>query len=302
VLSFPEELADRAWDNVGLLVGNIEPNNEVRQKEPVVLLTNDLTFAVGEEAIRIGASVIVSYRQCSISSPISRMTKHEAYHFSDPFIFSGYKSISTMDPQQATLLRLASHGIAVYCPHTAMDAAPRGINSWLADILTSEDPKATRRVIKPIANPPEGFEGAGYGLEIRYPDPKPIKSLLKIVGTRLGDQRRIMVAKPPGETLDDRLLITGAAVSAGSGYDVLKGCDASVLVTGEMAHHNALRCTQMGKVVVCVFHSNSERGFLQERLQPLLEEELKSRLPTARVLVSQEDSDPFNIVDVGSYS
>jgi putative NIF3 family GTP cyclohydrolase 1 type 2 len=55
-------LADRSWDNVGLLVGSIDESSGALPKNPVVLLTNDLTFAVGEEAIAKGASIIISYR------------------------------------------------------------------------------------------------------------------------------------------------------------------------------------------------------------------------------------------------
>ncbi len=63
--SFPEEIAERAWDNVGLLLGNIETAKS-SDKAPVVLVTNDLTYAVAQEAVEKGASVIVSYRECSI--------------------------------------------------------------------------------------------------------------------------------------------------------------------------------------------------------------------------------------------
>ncbi|GKT82531.1 NIF3-like protein [Colletotrichum tofieldiae] len=55
---YPEELADRRWDNVGLLLGNIEIPETRKPKNPVVLLTNDLTYAVAEEAIQKNASVI----------------------------------------------------------------------------------------------------------------------------------------------------------------------------------------------------------------------------------------------------
>ena len=58
---------------MGLLVGNIEPTAAALQQKPVVLLTNDLTLAVGEEAIRKGASVIVSYRKFLPSLPRREM-------------------------------------------------------------------------------------------------------------------------------------------------------------------------------------------------------------------------------------
>jgi putative NIF3 family GTP cyclohydrolase 1 type 2 len=57
---YPEELADRAWDNVGLLQENINPTSGTAPSR--VLLTNDLTISVAEEAIQKQASVIVSYR------------------------------------------------------------------------------------------------------------------------------------------------------------------------------------------------------------------------------------------------
>jgi putative NIF3 family GTP cyclohydrolase 1 type 2 len=60
-LSYPEELADRRWDNVGLLVDNSE--QDTKKHKPVVMLTNDLTFQVAVDAIGHGASVIVSYRE-----------------------------------------------------------------------------------------------------------------------------------------------------------------------------------------------------------------------------------------------
>jgi putative NIF3 family GTP cyclohydrolase 1 type 2 len=61
------ELADRSWDNVGLLQENIEPLSfsglgGSRDVPSTVLVTNDLTIRVAEEAIRKRASVIVSYR------------------------------------------------------------------------------------------------------------------------------------------------------------------------------------------------------------------------------------------------
>lgn len=57
---YPEELADRKWDNVGLLVGNSE--SDAKKLEPTVMVTNDLTFQVAVDAIGQGVSVIVSYR------------------------------------------------------------------------------------------------------------------------------------------------------------------------------------------------------------------------------------------------
>ncbi|GJC77532.1 protein NIF3 [Colletotrichum liriopes] len=281
--SYPEELADRRWDNVGLLLGNIEIPETRKPKNPVVLLTNDLTYAVAEEAIQKNASVIVSYH---------------------PFIFSGLKSITTKDPQQATLLLLASNGIAVYCPHTAVDAAPNGLNTWLGDIVSggsssssSAAAPSTRTVINPLSSPaPAGFEGSGYGLLCTFHQPESLADIIRRVASRVG-MRRVMVASPDPARLSTAR-VDAVAVCAGSGWDVVKSAAADVVVTGEMTHHNALKAVQEGKTVITVFHSNSERGYLTEVMKPLLEGELKEKEASVQVLVSEADRDPFSIVDI----
>jgi len=61
----------------------------------------------------------------------------------DPIIFRGLKSLTLGNTQQNSLLRLAQEGISVYSPHTAVDAAPGGLNDFLADIVTGEFYKDT---------------------------------------------------------------------------------------------------------------------------------------------------------------
>jgi putative NIF3 family GTP cyclohydrolase 1 type 2 len=47
--------------------------------------------------------------------------------------------------QQTSLLKLAQEGISVYSPHTAVDAAPGGLNDWLADIVTGVNTEKNSR-------------------------------------------------------------------------------------------------------------------------------------------------------------
>jgi dinuclear metal center YbgI/SA1388 family protein len=103
----PPGLAE-SWDNVGLLLG--------RHGDPVskVLLCIDLMPEVVDEAVAREVDAVI------------------AYH---PPIFSGLKSITDATPQNASLLTLIQAGIAVHSPHTAADAAPGGVNDWLADGL-----------------------------------------------------------------------------------------------------------------------------------------------------------------------
>jgi putative NIF3 family GTP cyclohydrolase 1 type 2 len=67
-------VADRAWDNVGLLLGNMDQDGqkslglEVTSEEKIVLLTNDLSPAVAQEAVSKKADVVVSYRKYQYNS------------------------------------------------------------------------------------------------------------------------------------------------------------------------------------------------------------------------------------------
>jgi dinuclear metal center YbgI/SA1388 family protein len=104
-----------SWDNVGLLIGS-------RQWETArAMLTIDLTGEVLEEAIAAKAQMIVSYH---------------------PPIFEPLKSLTDETEKQSIALQAAGAGIAVYSPHTALDAAPGGVNDWLAESLGPGDVRA----------------------------------------------------------------------------------------------------------------------------------------------------------------
>jgi dinuclear metal center YbgI/SA1388 family protein len=77
-----------------------------------VVLTIDLTSAVLEEAVRRGAELVV------------------AYH---PPIFKGMKRIRASKSSESVVAGALARSIAVYSPHTALDAAPDGVNDWLAE-------------------------------------------------------------------------------------------------------------------------------------------------------------------------
>ena len=105
----PAQLAEE-WDNVGLLIGS--PDAELGGP---VLLTIDLTEAVAAEAVREKCSAIVAYHPV-LFSPVKR-------------IVSGPGSTAA----QRVALEVIRAGIAVYSPHTALDAATGGVTDWLAD-------------------------------------------------------------------------------------------------------------------------------------------------------------------------
>lgn len=201
---------------------------------------------------------------------------------------------------QSSLLRLIAAGVAVYCPHTAVDAAHGGLNDWLCDILVNDQSKVKSDVLQPITKSlPKGHEGAGYGRSVTLETALPLRTVLRNLSAGLGGQRYISLAVPPSKDGLDGDDISKIAVCAGSGSDILQGSDAQLLVTGEMSHHAALHHTQRGQIVATVFHSNSERQYLTQRLKPKLEQQLKaSGQSDYSVLVSEKDRDPFETIDV----
>lgn len=96
------------WDNVGLLVG--------RREAPIsrVMLTIDLTAAVLDEAVSQRIDLICTYH---------------------PVMFKAIKQITGSRADGEVLLRAIKAGVAVYSPHTALDAAEGGLTDWLADAV-----------------------------------------------------------------------------------------------------------------------------------------------------------------------
>lgn len=116
----PTHLAEE-WDNVGLILGSPDA--------PLVgpvLLTIDLTESVAAEAIREKCSAIIAYHP-PLFQPVKRLV-------------SGPDSTAN----QRIVLEVIRAGIAVYSPHTALDAATGGVTDWLADGVL--DPEAAALV------------------------------------------------------------------------------------------------------------------------------------------------------------
>jgi len=99
----PESLAE-SWDQVGLHVG--VSTRQVGR----ALLCIDLTWAVLEEAIAKRCQLIVAYHP-PIFTPLDRLTDAK--------------------DKERLILTAAERKIALYSPHTALDAAREGVNDWL---------------------------------------------------------------------------------------------------------------------------------------------------------------------------
>jgi dinuclear metal center YbgI/SA1388 family protein len=224
-----------------------------------MLLTVDLTEAVLAEAQVFGAEFIL------------------AYH---PPIFKGVKRLTRRSALERVVSDAIRSGIAVYSPHTALDAAVGGMNDWLASLL---GPGERQPII-----PHPRVQGVGAGRLVSLDKPMPlvealghIKAGLRLSGLRVAAAHR----HQEGE------LIETFAVCAGAGGSVFEKLErADLLLTGEMRHHDVLARLSSGQSVVLTEHSNSERGFLS-KLQACLQE----NFPELTLRVSTKDVDPLVI-------
>lgn len=107
------------WDNVGLLV---EPSGNFLIKR--ILVTNDLTGPVLDEAILRKVDLIISYHPPIVKTqppnerlhPITRLTQ------------SNWREVA--------LIKCIENRIAVYSPHTTWDSIDGGINDWILSVFS----------------------------------------------------------------------------------------------------------------------------------------------------------------------
>jgi len=250
----PIKLAE-TWDNVGLLVEPSPPHN-VKS----LMLTNDLTENVLEEAINKSINLIVSYH---------------------PPLFKKFKRVTQDQWKDRIVIKAIENRIAIYSPHTSFDIVKGGTNDWL---LSCFDGK-----IEPIIAKIEEEAGNGVGRICTLNRPKQLTDIIQCVKAHLG-LSLLRVAYPIKTPASQ--MISSIACCAGSGGSVLTGVQTDVYLTGELSHHEILDATSNGKYVILCEHSNTERGYLKPfsvTLNTLLDNKVN-------VVLSQTDKDPVVIV------
>jgi dinuclear metal center YbgI/SA1388 family protein len=262
VLAVVEGLAPLAfaepWDNVGLLLEPVP----VAIAAPVrrVLLTIDLSEEVVAEAEQLGATLVI------------------AYH---PPIFQGLKRLRSSQPSERLVLRCASAGIAVFSPHTALDASPEGVNVWLTEAFGA----GQRGPCLPSALDSR----YGQGRFVQLDRAISLSDAVAAVKRQLGlSQLRVCAAEAHA---GDAAAIRTVAVCAGAGgslFEKLPHFD--LLVTGEMRHHDVRSRALGGGSVILSEHTHTERGFL-----PVLAERLRATLGSVTFHVSQCDREPLSL-------
>ncbi len=239
----PPGLAEE-WDNPGLLIEPLKPRDISK-----VLLTVDLTEAVAREAVRKQVDAVVCYH---------------------PLFFGGIARLDRTNPQARSAMRLIQQEIAVYSPHTALDAAPGGVNDWLAGALGDGTLTCAE---------------SGGARIVELSAPVRLPALEQRVKERLS-LHTLKTAKA-----NNRAIKT-IALCAGAGMEALRGIPADCWLTGEMKHHDVLGAVETGISVILCGHTESERGYLSI---------FKKRIVTGtekavEVLISNADAAPLKTI------
>jgi dinuclear metal center YbgI/SA1388 family protein len=250
------------WDNVGLLLGALEPDGH---RVPRVLLTIDLTEAVVAEAIENGAALVVAYHP-PIFRPLARLLPNPGV--------------------ERAVLRAARHGLPIWSPHTALDAMAGGVNDWLADGLATLG-AASREAIER----PDGCDDplVGQGRLVTFSRPVALDTVVAAIKQWL-DLPGLRVARSSVGPDDVR----SVALCPGAGGSVISAAKADVLWTGEMRHHDVLAANATGRHAVLCEHTNTERGYLR-RFAETLGKAAGDRGLAVEVAVAASDHDPHEI-------
>lgn len=103
-----------SYDNATLITGN--GSDEVTS----ILITLDTTEAVVEEAITLGANLIVSHH---------------------PIVFKGLTSLTGKNYVERTVIKAIQNNIAIYACHTNLDNVQHGVNKKICDLLELKNTK-----------------------------------------------------------------------------------------------------------------------------------------------------------------
>jgi putative NIF3 family GTP cyclohydrolase 1 type 2 len=155
------------------------------------------------------------------------------------------------------------------------------------EALALGDKKHNRYPITATQAP--GYPGAGMGRIVRLSEPVALPDIIDRIGLGLGNPKGFPIAIPQGKEASE-MMISSIGICAGSGGHLFgemeaMGEEVDLLFTGELSHHEALAAIEKGKCVICLFHSNTERGFLHSVLKGQLEKAIKEEVSTTYVIL-----------------
>lgn len=227
----PRELA-MSWDNVGLLAGS----KEKEVKNIVVCL--DLSEKLIERAISLKADLIVSHH---------------------PLIFSPIKNVTDETSVGKRLVSLIKNDISYIALHTNYDIAAGCMSDLVAERIGLRG-----EPLEKTASMEE--EDVGIGKVGDLEKHLKISEIAKLVKERFNlPHLRIF------DGGEDRLL-SRIAISPGSSKGMYKAAyekRASLLISGDISHHDAIDALELGVATIDAGHYGLEHIFIADMAQRL---------------------------------
>ena len=234
-----------SWDNSGFCVGL--PQTEVKG----VLLCLDVTPAVIEEALLVGANMIISHH---------------------PLIFQGLKQICGQNELTQMVAKAIQHGLVLYAAHTNADKVFSGVSGQMADLLGLEEQEVLL---------PDEQTGAtlstGLGITGNLPESEDTRSfLLKVKKCFKLNCLRVGPLHTP--------LIRRVAVCGGSGAALIGQAQkwgADIFLSGDIRYHHFF--PEYGPMIIAdMGHYESEIGIIERFVQVLSKKNLTFAVYTAQ--------------------
>lgn len=250
VIAPASDMAEDEYDNVGLLVGKRKSN------VTKVLCCLDATRAVIDEAIALGAELIVSHH---------------------PMIYAPIRSVTTDDVTGDKVVKAIENHVAIYAAHTNLDFTPDGINDYAAELLALKDVE----VMCPFGQP-----GAGMGRVGVLRKPTTAEKLGELCKNVFHDDFVRIVG-------DKNAVVNRVAVINGAGGGDVKYIDAAIdagadcLVTADVKHHVAVYAVDRGFTLIEPQHYAMEHVYIGK-----LAAKLREKFPELDIFVSEKDIIP----------
>ena len=227
----PRELA-MSWDNVGLLAGSKE--REVKN----IVVCLDVSEKLIEKAISLKADLIVSHH---------------------PLIFSPIKNVTDETSVGKRLVSLIKNDISYIALHTNYDIAAGCMSDLVAERI-----ELRGEPLEKTASMED--EDVGIGKVGDLEKHLKISEIAKLVKERFNlPHLRIF------DGGEDRLL-SRIAISPGSGKGMYKAAyekRASLLISGDISHHDAVDALELGVATIDAGHYGLEHIFIADMAQRL---------------------------------
>ncbi len=221
-----------------------------------VMVALDITKDVIQQAKNAGANMIVSHH---------------------PVIFTQISEVT--NTRNSIVYELIKNDINAYCAHTTLDNANGGVNDCLAKALNLMEVKILE----------EFKDGQGTG---RFG-----KLCKQMNAKELAEYTKIKLNSEYIRYADAGKQIENVAVVGGSGasfIDRAMELGADAIITGDIKHHDALKCLEMGITVVDATHFATEQ-IAKDRIISHLQTCL-NKLQYSIVLVKADEKDIMSIL------